>query len=230
MTTLTQAAPDGPLLDEHSVLLWQTCAYADDLTAATRSGRRLTPAFDAMLEFLHYRLLPYLRDEERQLPPARLRDEHMTGLLRADHERLRADVDNVESSGTRRLLALASDVLVDRLDHHVRREEHWLADTGAAASDSAETDSVETEAWAVPLLLTDDIDLGALPARHAGSLVQRRLRRMRPGETVRLRADHDLHALWRQHHRGSPATHAWVYEASGPTGWIARVTRRDGGT
>lgn len=32
------------LTDEHSVLLWQTCAYADDLTEAARSKRRLSPS------------------------------------------------------------------------------------------------------------------------------------------------------------------------------------------
>lgn len=89
-----------------------------------------TPAYDAMLEFLHHRLLPYLRDEERRLPPSTLRDEHMTRLLLTDHERLRADVDNIESSRTRRLLALASGVLVDR---HVRREGRWVADLGSDA-------------------------------------------------------------------------------------------------
>jgi uncharacterized protein (DUF2249 family) len=221
-STLTHAAPTGALVDEHSVLLWQTCAYADELTDAAESGRPLTPAFDALLEFLHYRLLPYLRDEERQLAPSKLRDEHMTRLLLADHERLRADVDNVESSRSRRLLTLAADVLVDRLDHHVRREECWVADPSAGA-----TVGVETEAWAVPLLLTDDIDLDALPAEHVSSLVLGRLQRMRAGETVRLHARHDLHELWRRHHAGSSDTHAWVYEADGPDDWIARITRRD---
>jgi len=222
MTTLTHAAPAGPLVDEHSVLLWQTCAYAEDLSDVAQSGQRVTSAFDAMLGFLHYRLLPYLHDEERQLPPSKLRDEHMTRLLIADHARLRADVDNVESSRTRRLLTLASGVLVDRLDHHIRREERWVADPTAGATDSA-----GTEAWAVPLLLTDDIDVDALPAEHLSSLVLGRLQRMRPGETVRLHAGHDLHALWRRHHVRSPDTHVWVYEVAGPADWIVRVTHRN---
>jgi uncharacterized protein (DUF2249 family) len=225
VTSLPDAAPTGALADEHSVLLWQTCAYAEDLSDAAEPGRRLTPAYDAMLEFLHYRLLPYLSDEERQLPPSKLRDEHMTRLLLADHDRLRADVDNLESSRSRRLLTLASYVLVDRLDHHVRREERWIADPTVGAADT-----VHLEEWAVPLLLTDDIDLDALPAEHRSNLVIARLQRMHPGDTLRLHADHDLHALWRRHHAGSPDTHAWVYEADGPADWIARITRRDGGT
>lgn len=225
MTTLTHPADAGALVDEHSVLLWQTCAYAEDLSDAVQSDQRLTPAFDAMLEFLHYRLLPYLRQEERQLPPSRLRDEHMTRLLLADHERLRADVDNIESSRTRRLLTLATDVLVERLDHHVRREQHWVADPAAGA-----TGSPRTEAWALPLLLTDDIDVDALPAEQVDSLALGRLQRMRPDETVRLHAGHDLHALWRRQHARSPGTHAWVYEVEGPAYWVARITRRDGGT
>jgi uncharacterized protein (DUF2249 family) len=225
VTTLTQAAPTGALADEHSVLLWQTCAYAEDLSDAAQAGQRLTPAYDAMLEFLHYRLLPYLRDEERQFPPSKLRDEQMTRLVLADHERLRADVDNVESSRTRRLLTIASDVLVDRLDHHARREERWVA-----APTVVVPDGVHLEKWAVPLLLTDDIDLDSLPAEHVSGLVIRRLQRMHAGDTVRLHAGHDLHALWRQQHAGSPDTHVWVYEAEGPADWIARITRRAHGT
>lgn len=220
MTTLASVPPAVPLVDEHSVLLWQTCAYAEDLTDAAQSGQRLTPAFDAMLGFLHYRLLPYLSDEERQLPPTKLRDEHMTGLLLLDHERLRADVHNVEASRTRRLLTLACGVLVDRLDHHVRREEHWVTDPTAGGS-------ADVDEWALPLLLSDDIDLAALPVEHQDRLVLQRLQRMHRGESLRLHAAHDLHPLWRRHHSCSPDTHAWVYEADGPSNWIARVTRRD---
>ena len=43
-----------------------------------RRGERLTPAYDALLTFLHYRLLPYLAEEERELTGGRLRDHHMT--------------------------------------------------------------------------------------------------------------------------------------------------------
>lgn len=117
-----------PIRDEHSALLWQACAYADDLTEAARAGRSLISAYDAMLAFLHHRLLPYLADEERRLSPACLRDKRMTRLLLDDHERLRADIDNIEGCRTRSLVALTAETLVARLDHHVRREETWLAD------------------------------------------------------------------------------------------------------
>jgi uncharacterized protein (DUF2249 family) len=211
------------IADEHSVLLWQTAAYAEDLTDAARSSRRLTPAYDAMLGFLHYRLLPYLSAEEREIDPGRLRDEHLTRQLMADHERLRADVDNVESSRTRRLLMLAAEVLVDRLDHHMRREEAWVTD---ACADVDLPNLDIDEQWALPLLLRGDIDLDALPETVRDALVLGRLQRMRRGETLRLHASHDLHDLWRRHHRLDAASHAWVYEQSGPTEWVARVTRR----
>lgn len=119
MTTLT--APGVPVADEHRVLLWQTAAYAEDLTGAARSSHRLTSAYDAMVQFLRFRLLPYLSDEERDLAPSQLRDEHLAPLLTTDHERLRADVDNIESSRIRRLLSLAAGVLVERLDPHAPR-------------------------------------------------------------------------------------------------------------
>jgi uncharacterized protein (DUF2249 family) len=212
-----------PVADEHRVLLWQTAAYADDLAEAARSRRRLLPAYDAMIGFLYHRLLPYLSGEEGSLQPGRLRDEQMARLLLTDHQRLRADVDNVESSRTRRLLALAAGALVERLDHHIRREEAWLAEPGEASPTPTEIDSE----WALPLLLRADIDLAGVQVEGRDDLVLRRLQWMRRGETVRLRADHDLHALWRQQHLRDPASHVWAYEQDGPDSWVVRVTRRD---
>jgi hypothetical protein len=128
-----------PLLDDHSVLVWQTCAYAEELGDAARSGARLTPPFDALLEFLRFRLLPYLRAEERQLTPPQLTDQDVRRLLLADHDRLRARVADLEAGRTRSMVVAACDGLVDGLDRHVRREERWLAaarrraGTGAAS-------------------------------------------------------------------------------------------------
>ena len=208
----------APVDDEHSVLLWQTCAYADDLGDAARSGQGLTAAYDAMLEFFHYRLLPYLRDEERNLPPARLRDDHMMQLLLSDHERLRADVDNIESSRTRRVLTLATDAFVDRLDRHVRREEAWLRPADAGVPD--------IEGWALPLLLDDQVDVDALPSEHRDALLRRRLTWLRPGEALRLASGSDLHPVWRALHAHDHDAYVWVYEEDGPTRWRARITRR----
>lgn len=218
--TATPPSISTALVDEHSVLLWQACAYAEDLTDSARSGRRLTPTFDAMLSFLHYRLLPYLTAEERALPDDGLRDEHMAPLLLADHDRLRADVDNIEASRTRRLLALATETLVRRLDRHVRREETWVNDTAGRFVDGG------AQTWAAPLVLTDDVDVDALPTEQRNALVLTRLQQMRGGETLRLRAGADLHPLWRLQHAVAPDTHAWVYEQHGPPAWVVRVTRR----
>jgi len=209
-----------PLCDEHSVLLWQTCAYADELRAAARSGRRLPRARDAMLGFLHFRLLPYLAEEERRLSGDRLRDEHLRDMLIADHERLRADVDNIEESRTRRMLGFAAAALVDRLDRHVRREQTWLANSGA------DLDQVDLRDWVLPLLLADAVDLETLPAAHRDALVRRRLAWLKPGQSVRLQANHDLHPLWRRQHACLHNAYSWRYEEDGPTRWRARVTRR----
>jgi uncharacterized protein (DUF2249 family) len=223
--TKTLALPaTGSLVDEHSVLLWQTCAYVENLTDAVQSRQRVAPAYDAMLQFLHYRLLPYLSKEERQLPPSKLRDEHLSRLLLADHERLRDDVDNIEGSRTRRLLTLASDVLVDRLDRHIRREESWIRNPSPGTVTDADADVDE---WALPLLLSDDIDLDALPVDDRDRLVLHRLQQMRGNESVRLHAGYDLHPLWRRLHRCNPHSHVWVYEQEGPDQWTACVARRD---
>jgi len=216
------AGTDTDLLtDNHSVLLWQTCAYGVDLTESVTLRQRLTPAYDAMLGFLHYRLLPYLTVEERQLPAARLRDERMLPLLLADHERLRADVENIASCHTRGVLALATGVLVDRLDRHLRREERWVKpiDTRQQAAPPAD--------WALPLLLEDEINVDGFPAEQRDRLLRQRLGWMRPGQAVYLESAHDLHEVWQCQHRCSPHSHVWVYEQSGPALWRARITRRD---
>lgn len=210
----------SPISDEHSVLLWQTCAYADDLSAAIGSGRPMAPAYDGMLEFLHYRLLPYLANEERQIPAARLRDGHFLRLLVSDHERLRADVENIESSRTKRLVSLAAGVLVSRLDRHVRREESWLSDP------VGDPTQAELENWALPLLFGDVVDLDALPSSYREALVRQRLSWMRGGDTVRLESTHDLHPLWWRQHVLDRDSHIWVYEVDGPSRWRARITRR----
>ncbi len=220
--TRSVPARPAPITDEHSVLLWQTCGYADELIETAESAGPLVPAYEAMLGFLHYRLLPYLAGEESRLGPDGLCDPHLVRTVLADHDRIRDDVENVEGSRTRRLLALSAGVLVERLGRHVQREEAWVCDP-ASPADPARSD---VAGWAVPLLLADDIELDALPVEDRDVLVLERLRRMRAGETLRLHADHDLHGLWRRHTRGSRGTHAWVYEQTGPR-WSVRVTRRD---
>lgn len=219
--TVTAIRPDRrpSLADEHDVLLWQTCSYADDLIEAARSGRSATGAYDAMLEFAHYRLLPYLTDEERRLPAAELRDDHLTSLLRDDHARIRHGVDSLESCRTRQLLALAAEGLIERLERHTRREETWII------SDPAITDHSRSAKWALPLVLSAEINLDALPADARDRLVLQRLGWMRCGETLRLESSCDLHPLWLLDHRREPHRHAWVYEQDGPTKWRARITR-----
>ena len=207
--------PSAP--DEHSVLLWQTCAYADDLVVAATSGGPLGTRYDAMLEFLHYRLLPFLGAEEAALHPT----AHDAVRQIEDHNRIRDDIDALDGARTRRSLAGASSALVRRLDQHVLREDGWTGSVTAPARGAAPA------AWALPLLLGDEIDLADLPPDSREALVLERLRRMRLGEAVLLRADHDLHPLWRRLHAVAPGDHGWAYEVAGPTRWAAEVTRRD---
>ena len=165
--TVAAARPAGlTLADEHDVLLWQTCSYADDLIEAVESGQPAADAHDAMLEFAHYRLLPYLSHEERELPANELRDDHLAQLLLDDHARIRHGVHSIEAGRTRQLLALAADELVERLARHIRREQAWLIRDVAAPADPATSAS-----WALPLVLADEIDVDALPAEVREDLV-----------------------------------------------------------
>jgi uncharacterized protein (DUF2249 family) len=221
-TTAREARP-RTLADEHSVLLWQTCAFADELVDATGARGTLLPAYDRMLGFLHHRLLPYLGAEERRLPTGELRDGHLAGILLADHDRIRADVENVEAARTRRLLSIATSALVTRLDRHVQREASWVS------ADAQAVDDVELSVWMAPILLADEIDLDALPHDVSDRLVLARLRQLRPGDTVRLRAAHDLHPVWVHLQRLTPGEHAWAYDEQGPEVWTATIRRRSAG-
>lgn len=221
MPTAALVAGVPALADEHAVLVWQTCAYAGDLDRAARTGRTLPRALTAMLEFLHYRLLPYLDAEEERIRPGGLRDEAMMGLLLADHARLRADVENLEATRSRELFLLAVATLVERLARHTDREQSWLA-APAGKAGAANND----RGWELPLLLLNDIDLEALPGDGRYALVLQRFAQMHPGETLRLRSRQDPHPLWRAQQARDPGAHAWVYERSGPGGWVARITRR----
>lgn len=222
MSLIRVPASPAPLVDEHSVLLWQLCAHADELTEAVGSEEDFAPALHGMLTFLHYRLLPYLIAEESRLQPAQLRDEHMAELLVTDHRRLRSGVENLESSRTRGLASLAADALANQLDRHLRREESWVVDARAGAESGVDIDD-----WEVLLRFSDFIDVDSLPAKFDEDLVLRRLQAMRCGETLHLQATRNLHDLWRRHQAIDPGSHAWVYEQDGPTHWDIRVTRRD---
>lgn len=107
----TKELPPTSFRDEHGVLLWQTCAYAVEVTDAAGAGEPLTPAYDALLAFLHYRLLPYLAEEEREFARGRLHDNHMARLVLADHSLLRSDVDNIERSRSRTSVRLTTGTL-----------------------------------------------------------------------------------------------------------------------
>jgi len=214
-------AAAAPLADEHSVLLWQACAYADEVAEAARSPQAFGPALHGMLAFLHYRLLPYLDAEECRLRPTELRDGHLADLVITDHQRLRADVENLESSRSRDLAGLAAQALVHRFDRHVRREESWVTDAAAGEA------RLDIEDWELLLRMSGDIDVDALPTACREALLLRRLQAMHRGETLTLHASRNLHDLWRRQSVLDRGSHAWVYEQDGPRHWNVRITRRD---
>jgi len=222
MPTITGSIPAAPLVDEHSILLWQACAYADEVTDAAGSAQAFAPARYGMLTFLHYRLLPYLATEESRLRPTQLRDTHMADLLVMDHQRIRADVENVESSRSRDLASLAAQALVARLARHIQREQIWVADATAGA-----VGRVDTEDWELLLRMSDDIDVDSLPTNWRQDLLLRRLQAMHRGETLSLHASRNLHDLWQRQYAVDRDSHGWVYEQDGPRRWDVRITRRD---
>jgi uncharacterized protein (DUF2249 family) len=213
------------LTDEHSVLLWQTCAYADDLVDNRHSDDLLSTSLETTLRFLHYRLLPYLRAEEQQLADDELADALLTRQLVSEHDGIRAAVDTIETSRTRRTLSIATRSLIERLDRHVQREDACVMESvGILRSAAAYR---EDHDWALPLMLSDHVDLAALPSGNRDTLVLERLQQMRPGDVLRLHAEQDMHPLWCRQHIRDPGRHAWVYEQDGPHEWTVRVTRRE---
>jgi uncharacterized protein (DUF2249 family) len=207
---------------EQSVLLWKACAYAQDLIDAIESDQDACAARRALLRFIHYSMLPYLRFEETEISDRTVPDTRLSQLQIADHDRIRFAADTIEIGVSRTELAPAVQSLVDSLGRHIRREQAWII-----AADLADRMSNPEAAGWTPPLLADRVDIDALPADDRDVLVLDRLQRMRPGEVVRLRASADLHALWCRQHARSPHTHAWVYEQAGPRDWLVRVTRRE---
>jgi uncharacterized protein (DUF2249 family) len=195
--------------DEHSVLLWQTCAYAADAVDASRELTAPNAAVRDLLRYLHYGLLPYLCREAK-----------------ADLTEIRADIDAVQASRSGPQTRRAIDTLIRDLERQLRHE-HARSDPAAPQRPFAAVD--ELADWALPLLLTDDIDIDVLPTHAADRLVLARLRQLRPGDVLRLRASHDLHPLWAQQQARSRGDHGWVYESTGPVEWAARITRRGTG-
>ena len=221
------------LNDEHSVLLWETCAYSSELIQAADSRAGLDAACEALLGFLHYRLLPYLCDEERRLCDSGLRDSAFADLVVADHERIRAHVETLAASRTSRLRVISTRALVDCLDRHVQREQSWVLDSGGAAS-ALHAGAVVTPVtaapvpgWALPLALSEHVDLDDLPEAIAEELVLQKIQRMRHAEVFWLHASRDLHCLWLRQQSNDPGRHSWVYEQEGPHEWIVRISRRD---
>jgi uncharacterized protein (DUF2249 family) len=216
---------DARLTDEHSVLLWQTCAYADDLVDNVHSDAGLSVSLETTLRFLHYGLLPYLRLEERQLAGSDLGDAHLTHLLVSEHDEIRAVVDTIETSRTRQALSIATRSLIERLDRHVRREDACVMESVSTVRCAMAYR--EAHDWALPLMLSDHVDLDALPSGNRDTLVLERLQHMRPGDVLHLHADYDMHRLFCRQHTRDPGRHAWVYEQDGPHEWTVRVTRRE---
>lgn len=139
-TLVLPAATHGSsIADDQSVLLWQACAYVDDVTDAARDGRPLAESYDALRQFLRDRLLPYLSEEERRILPGRLRDDHLANRMRVEHARLRADVATIEDSISQNLLALATETFVVRLERHVHRESEWVTRSDNPDADQADT-------------------------------------------------------------------------------------------
>lgn len=127
MTTAATAVPVTALADDHSVLLWLTCAYAADVVETAEAGRDIAAGLASMLDFLHWGLLPYLRHEEQLL----LEEDEQGSLastVLAEHRRIRHDVAAIEQSkGHADRSRAAAGSLVMTLDQHIRREEGWVA-------------------------------------------------------------------------------------------------------
>ena len=225
------AALTAPTLaEEHALLLREVSARAEVLLREAEERRWPAEQLRALLDYLHLEVLQQVVDEEWLLFRSAYHTPDELARLRREHLELRLAIDVLAQAAdggstlTPQQLAVTTRDLLVRLEKHLAAEEVVLAVAGEAPRATTSLGSRPHEWYS--LTQGPVIDLDALPGETGFDAVLDRLLRMKPGESVELRAGIDLGPMWQRLSRVDPGGYGIALLQNGPTQWRIEVTRR----
>jgi uncharacterized protein (DUF2249 family) len=218
------------LAEEHAQLLREVSARAEVLLRESAEDRWPILPLRELVDYLHLEVLQQVVDEEWLLFRAAYHAPDELARLRREHLELRLAIDALAQAAAGRgdlspqqLAATTQDLLV-RFEEHLSAEEKALAVAGEPPRATASLGGHPHEWYA--LTQGPVIDLDALPGGPGLDAVLDRIVRMKPGETVELRAGIDLGPLLQRVSRADPGGYGIALLENGPTQWRVEVTCR----
>jgi uncharacterized protein (DUF2249 family)/hemerythrin-like domain-containing protein len=224
------AGPASTLAEEHAQLLREVSARAAVVLREAAEDRWPILSLRELVDYLHLEVLQQVVDEEWLLFRAAYHAPDELARLRREHLELRLAIDVLAQAAagggdlSPQQLAAASQDLLVRLGEHLAAEERVLAVAGAAPRATTSLGRRPHEWYA--LTRGPVIDLDGLPSGPGFDAVLERLERMKPGETLQLRASVDLGPLWQRLSRADPGGYGIALLQNGPTRWRVEITRR----
>jgi uncharacterized protein (DUF2249 family) len=224
------AAGATTLAEEHAQLLSEVSARADVLVREAAEDRWPILPLRELVDYLHLEVLQQVVDEEWLLFRSAYHAPEELAQLRREHLELRLAIDVLAQAAAgggdlspQQLAAITQDLLV-WLQKHLAAEEKLLAVAGEPPPATTSLGGHPHEWYA--LTRGPVIDLDALPSGPGFDAVLERLVRMKPGETVELRAGIDLGPLWQRLCRAAPGGYGVALLQNGPTHWRVEITCR----
>jgi uncharacterized protein (DUF2249 family)/hemerythrin-like domain-containing protein len=218
------------LAEEHAQLLREVSARAEVLLRETAEDRWPILPLRELVDYLHLEVLQQVVDEEWLLFRSAYHAPDELARLRREHLELRLAIDVLAQAAAgagdlspQQLAATTQDLLV-RLEEHLAAEEKVLAVAGEPRRATTSLSGHPHEWYA--LTRGPVIDLDALPSGPGLDAVLERLVRMKPGETVELRASIDPGPLWQRLCRADPGGYGIALLQNGPTQWRVEITCR----
>jgi uncharacterized protein (DUF2249 family) len=224
------AGAAATLAEEHEQLMTEVSRRAGVVLSETEDGRWPILALRELVDYLHLEVLQQVVDEEWLLFRSASHAPDELAGLRRDHLELRLAIDVLAQAAagggemSPQQLAVTTQDLLARLEQHLAAEEKVLAAAGELPRATASLGGHPHEWYA--LTQGPVIDLDALPAGPGFDAVLDRLVRMKPGETVELRAGIDLGPMWQQLCRADPGGYGIALLQNGPTRWRVEITCR----
>jgi uncharacterized protein (DUF2249 family) len=210
--------------------LSEVSARAEVLLRETDEDRWPILALRELVDYLHLEVLQQVVDEEWLLFRSAYHAPAELARLRRDHLELRLAIDVLAQAAagggdlSPQQLAITTQDLLAQLAKHLAAEEKVLAVAGEPARSATSLGGHPHEWYA--LTQGPVIDLDALPGGPGFDAVFDRLVRMKPSETVELRAGIDPGPMWQRLCRADPGGYGITLLQDGPTQWRVEVTCR----